>query len=158
MDSSCTEIPQRWQAADSENRTSSPDSGKTASMVPPLSPTAVDTDSSRRLRRPDFNTSRSTTASMVWRLFLFNPILSLKLTISSSTRTRTKPLRRNSCNTCSWCPFLPRTRGASNNTFSPSERLSRIFTMSSMDWDWIGSPHSGQWGRPARAKSNRRWS
>ena len=157
-DSSGTEIPHRWQAADSLNSTSSPLSGNRATMTPSPRATAVLTDSSRRRRMEAFSTSRSMTASIWWNLFLSRTISSPSWRISPSTRTRTNPSLRSRCNTCSCWPFLRVTSGASRMTFSPSGRASRASSMSWIDWERIGSPHLGQWGWPARPKSRRRWS
>ena len=56
---------------------------------------------------------RSTTTSMVWRLFLARVMGSSRETTSPSTRTRTKPLCRASSRICTCSPLRSLTTGAS---------------------------------------------
>ena len=152
------------QAIRSEKRRSR--SGSLASLstnsttrTPPASPSAVSTESvSRRLAPLSFPlaTRRSTTTSMVCLTCFSSLGGSVSDTTSPSTRAREKPLLWSSPNRSTYSPLRARTTGASTwNLVLSGSSSSR----STICWGLcrvIGSPHTGQCGRPARANSSRR--
>ena len=112
---------------------------------------AVSTESVRRRLDDGLAESRSTTTSMVC-FFCFSSLGgSASWIVSPSTRARLKPwdwrLRKSSM----YSPLRPRITGASTWKRVPSSSWSTRSTICCGVWRSMGAPHSGQWGRPARA-------
>ena len=76
---------------------------------------------------------------------------SVSWTISPSTRARLKPSAASWRNTSTYSPLRPRTTGASTWKRVPSGSAISRSTICCGDCRLIGSPQTGQCGRPARA-------
>ena len=73
-----------------------------------------------------------------------------------SMRALTKPSRRSRSSSGRRDDVLFRQMGANMMMREPLGRASMLSTISWTVWAWIGVPHDGQCGLPARAKSRRR--
>ena len=121
------------------------------STRPSASRSAVSTESVRRVRRPCFITSRSTTTEIEWRTCLSRSIGSSSSSCSPSTLTRVYPSPRSCSNSSRYSPLRVRTTGASMVNRVPSGSWSTWSTICSADWPVISRPHLGQCGCPTRA-------
>ena len=124
--------------------------------TPWASPSAVSTESVSRCLTDGLTASRSTITSMLCLYFLSSTGGSVSWTTSPSTRARLKPSEASSRKTSAYSPFRPRTTGARIWNRVPSGSASSRSTICCGDCRLIGSPQTGQCGRPARAYSRRR--
>ena len=166
--SSPKERPSKTQAKCSEYMRSSSFSLAFASaissstIVPPPSRSAVSTESDSRVRRESSSpspgsalTTRSTTMSMAWRLFLSSLISSSSSRTVPSTRTRTKPALRASSKTLVYSPLRSVTTGARIIIRRPAGTARIESTICCTVCRSIERPHFGQCGWPTRAQSSR---
>ena len=141
---------------------SAPPSGtstNSTTSTPPASPSAVSTESVSRRFAPESSplaTRRSTTTSMLCLTCFSSLGGSVSDTTSPSTRAREKPLLDSSANRSTYSPLRARTTGASTWKRVRSGSSSSRSTICWGLWRVIGSPQTGQCGRPALANSRRR--
>ena len=93
---------------------------------------AISRESRNLFLTPSFNTKRSTTRSISWRLFFSRIISSARSLTFPSIRTRANPSFWSFFNSFWNSPFFPRTSGAKilKDVFSGSKRiLSRILSI-----------------------------
>ena len=124
-------IPQSGQAYFSLKSISSP-LAKTTRTSPSARLAAISRESRNLFLTPSFNTKRSTTRSISWRLFFSRIISSARSLISPSIRARANPSFWSFFNSFWNSPFFPRTSGAImlKDAFAGSERmLSRILSI-----------------------------
>ena len=155
----------RGQASCSEKMRSSSSSSARIRTIPSPSCSACSMLSASRPANdcrssssaPDAGSAiRSTTTSIEWRLFFSSAISSSSERTSPSIRARTNPRERASSSTC-WCsPLRSRITGASTSSRDLGGSASTLSTICCTVCWAIGSPQSGQCGRPARANSSRR--